>query len=277
MAQPGPSYRRPGGGRAGGHHARGGGRGKTWAVGLFTAALVAGGAGLIGWTKINAVQLDPANSCPLSGPVTVHAVLLDQSDPISPLQVQRLRQLVNRLVEEAEVGERIDLYVLAANAVQAMTPRLSLCRPKSEGNILYENPEHIRKGYVARFQQPLDDALTQLTQLSSSNVSPIMESIKAVCIAAFGSLPPGVPTKLTIASDMIQYSSLLDHYKQRDFEAFSHTPPYNEVVTDCHRARVNVLYLIRPRDARIQDRKHELFWEKFFDHIDATLVRMEPT
>jgi hypothetical protein len=244
---------------------------------LIAAALVAGGGALIGWKWVTTVPLDPANSCPISGPVAVHAVLLDQSDPISPLQVQRLRQRVNQIVDEAEIGERIDLYVLAANGMQAMVPRFSLCRPKSGGNMLYENPTRIHNRYVAQFQKPLEEALTQLTQPSSSKMSPIMQSIKAVCIAAFGGLPPDVPAKLTIASDMIEYSSLLDQYKQRDFEAFSHTPAYNEVVTDCHRARVDVLYLIRPRDVRVQDRRHEFFWEKFFDHLNATLVRMEPT
>jgi hypothetical protein len=27
--------------------------------------------------------------------------------------------------------------------------------------------------------------------------------------------------------------------------------------------------------ACVQDRKHELFWEKFFDHVNASLTRVE--
>jgi hypothetical protein len=221
------------------------------------------------------VPLDASNGCPIAGPVGVHAVLLDRSDPISPLQVQRLRQVINQAVNEAEIGERIDLYVLTADGTQAMAPRFSLCRPKSEGSMWTETHTHIHDRYVTRFQQPLEQALSELTQPSSSDNSPIMESIKAVCVAAFGSLRSGIPTKLTIASDMIQYSKLLDHYKQRDFELFSHTSAYSEVVTDCHAARVDILYLVRPRDVHVQDRKHELFWEKFFNHENAALMRIE--
>ncbi len=102
-----------------------------------------------------------------------------------------------------------------------------------------------------------------------------MQSIKAVCVAAFGELPHGTPVRLTIASDMIEYSSLLDHYKQRDFEAFSRTVGYKEVLADCHGAKVNILYLVRPRDVRVQDRRHELFWEQFFEHMNATLIKVE--
>ena len=140
-----------------------------------------------------------------------------------------------------------------------------------------ENPKRVHDRYIARFRQPVDEALKLLAAPAPtpSQSSPIMESIKAVCVAAFGSIPRDTPAKLTVASDMIQYSRLLDHYKQRDFESFAKSSSYKEVLADCHRAGVNVLYLTRPRDTRVQDRKHQLFWEKFFDRENATLNRME--
>jgi hypothetical protein len=268
-----PPYRRPLAGR--GLRQPGSGHAKSWAFGLLTLFIVASSAGLLGWTQLTRVPLDAGTSCPVAGPVGVHAVLLDQSDPITPLQAQRLAQVVDRLIDETAVGERIDLYVLTSDGTQAMTPRLSLCRPKPDGNVWTENPKRIHDRYVARFRHPLDQALKSLTEPSPTKTSPIMESVKAVCVAAFGGLPSGTPVRLTIASDMIQYSPVLDHYKQRDFETFSRTPAYNEVLADCRRARVNILYLVRPRDVRVQDRKHELFWEKFLDHVNASLTRLE--
>jgi len=248
---------------------------KTWLVAGLAALLLAVAVALLFWTKTTRIEIDVATLCPVVGPVAVHAVLLDQSDPITPLQAQRLGQVVDRLVEEAAIGERIDLYVLARDGTAALTPRLSLCRPKSEGNKLTENPKRIHDHYIARFRQPLDAALKALVAPSVSQTSPLMESVKAVCVAAFGMLPHDAAARMTIASDMIQYSRILNHYKQRDFEAFSKTPGYNEVLSDCHRAKVDVLYLVRPKDVQVQDRRHQLFWERFFDRENAVLNRME--
>jgi hypothetical protein len=271
MAIPRPLYRRPSSGRS----SRQSSSRRKWGLWLATGCIAAITVVALSWTQMNRVPVDARNSCPLAGPVAVHAVLLDRSDPITPLQAQRLGQVVGQVVDEAEIGERIDLYVLTRDGTAAMRPLLSLCRPKSDGNPWYENQRRIHDRYVSRFRQPLDDELKKLTEPSTTETSPIMQSIKAVCVAAFGELPPGTPVHLTIASDMIETSSLLNHYKQRDFAAFSQTVGYKEVLADCHGAKVNILYLVRPRDARVQDRKHELFWEQFFDHMNATLIKLE--
>ena len=246
-----------------------------WVLGVLTVMLAGGVIGYLGWSQHTRVEVDASTLCPSSGPTAVHAILLDQSDPITPIQAQRLGQTVEKVVEEAAVGDRIDLYVLTRDSAQALTPKLSLCRPQSEGSVWTENPKRIHDRYIARFRQPLDGALKLLMTPSPSQNSPIMESVKAVCVAAFGSLPRDVSAKLTVASDMIQFSRLLDHYKQRDFDTFLKTPGWNEVAADCHRAAVNVLYFTRPRDSRVQDRRHQLFWERFFDRENASLNRME--
>ena len=241
----------------------------------MTVLLAGGAAGFLGWSQATRVDLDTATLCPSTGPVAVHAIMLDQSDPITPLQAQRLGQVVDKVVDGAAVGERIDLYVLTQDSAQALRPRLSLCRPKPEGNMWTENPKRVHERYVARFRQPLDEALRLLMVPSPAKNSPIMESVKAVCVAAFGAIPRDIPARLTVASDMIQFSRLLDHYKQKDFEVFVKTPGWNEVAADCHSAGVNVLYFTRPRDSRVQDRRHQLFWERFFDRENASLNRME--
>lgn len=248
---------------------------KTWLLGISTVMIVVAVLGFLGWSRATHVELNAVTLCPTAGPVAIHAVLLDQSDPITPLQAQRLSQIVDKVIDEAAVGERIDLYVLTRDAAQALTPHLSLCRPKSEGSMFNENPKRIHERYLARFRQPIDEALQLLMTPSPSQNSPIMESIKAVCVAAFGGVPHDIPARLTVASDMIQYSRILDHYKQRDFGVFAKSPAYNEILADCHRAKVNVLYFTRPRDTLVQDRRHQLFWEKFFDRENASLNRME--
>jgi hypothetical protein len=255
---------------------RGGGEGNffAWILLVASVSIVAGVGGWNYWQRSKPPP-NPETMCPATGPTAVHAVLLDRSDVITPLQAQRIRQVFERIMDNADVGERIDLYVLAADEKQALAPKVSMCRPPSDGSMLSENPARIRERYINKFKKPLEDALTPMMAPATSPSSPIMESVKAVCVAAFGTLPQGTPAQMTIASDMIQFSPLLDHYRQRDFDKFASTPAYKEVLADCHHAKVDVLYLVRPRDTHVQDRRHQLFWEQFFDRENAVLMSME--
>lgn len=246
-----------------------------WALIVGSVLMIAAGVGANYWVRATRVALDPATMCPMTGPTAVHAFLVDRSDVITPLQAERIQQVFKRAIDGASVGERIDVYVLAADGTQALSPVVSMCRPASTGNDLYQNSARIHTRYVERFSKPLEAALAPIMAPSTESNSPIMESVKAVCVGSFGPLGRGVPTSLTIASDMIQYSPLLNQYRQRDFARFVATPGYHEVLADCHGAKVRVLYLMRPKDARVQDRLHQLFWEKFFDRENAVLASME--
>ncbi len=246
-----------------------------WMLIGVSIAIVIAGVGGDYWLRKTHVAVDEATMCPVSGPTAVHAILVDRSDAITPLQAQRLHQVLDRIVSDASIGERIDFYVLAGDGTQALAPVVSLCRPKSNGNDLYENSAKIHERYEDKFIKPLDQTLSMMTSPSSEPSSPIMESVKAVCVAAFGNLPSRAPARFTIVSDMIQYSRLMNHYKTKEFEKFSNSSAYKEVLADCHGASVDVLYLVRPKDVHVQDRRHQLFWEKFFDRENATLRSME--
>jgi hypothetical protein len=254
---------------------RGGSSAAAVLVGGLAVLLILGAVGGYAYMRLNQPTYDVATMCPTSGPSEVQALLIDRSDPISPLQTQRLEQILHQLIDDGPVNERIDLYILTANGLQSEKPVVSLCRPPSGGNYLTQNPAHIHAVYVARFVDPIQHALAALTEPSEMPDSPIMESIKAVCIAAFGGLSSGTPTGLTVVSDMIQNSPVLDQYHPYN-DSFFHTAGMSDVTADCHQAKVDILYLLRPRDARIQTRDHELFWEQFFDHMNAVVERIEP-
>ena len=247
----------------------------AWLVGGLAVALILCTVGGYAYMRMNQPSYDAATMCPMSGPRAVQALLIDRSDPISPLQTQRLEQILHKLIDNGPVDGRIDLYILTANGLQSEHPVVSLCRPPSNGSYLTQNPAHIHADYVARFADPIRRALAHLTVPSEAPNSPIMESIKAVCIAAFGGLPSGTQTGLTVVSDMIQNSPVLDQYRPYSNDFF-HAAGMAEVTADCHQAKVDILYLLRPQDSRIQTREHELFWEQFFDRMNAVVERIEP-
>ncbi len=167
------------------------------------------------------------------------------------------------------------MYVADSDGWQALRPVVSLCNPGRSANPLYQNPGRMHRRYEDAFRKPVETALASLMRPSSMATSPIMESIKAVCVQSFGGLPRAVPLRLTIASDMVQNSPALDQYRRYSFDTFAGGPGLPSVLANCHGASVSVLYFLRPSERQIQGRSHELFWERFLRRDNAVLMRVE--
>ena len=96
--------------------------------------LVVGGVAYYVTHQHPLVSRDASTRCPITGPVAVHAVLVDNSDPLTDVQAQRLSQRINAIVNEASVDTRIDLYLLTAGGGAVAKPEVSLCRPPADGD-----------------------------------------------------------------------------------------------------------------------------------------------
>lgn len=230
------------------------------------------------WAEGQRVAIDEASLCPLGGPVAVAAVLVDRSDPLGPQQAQRVRQVLARVVEEVPVGGKIALYLAEADGFATLSPALALCNPGKEANPLYQNPKRMRERYEARFEKRLDAVRESLLQPSPRKTSPVMESIKAVCIDAFGAAPTGVPLRLVVVSDFLQHSPVASHYREKNFEALLSDRKLDGVLVDCKGAEVDMLYLLRlGKDGRptIQNRAHQRFWDLYFQRMNARPKSLE--
>ena len=250
----------------------------AWLASAAALALLALYIGASFWAREQRVEIDEASLCPKSGPTAVTAVLVDRSDPLSPQQAQRVRQVLDQVVNEAPVGGRVALYVAEADAFAALPPVLALCNPGVEANPLYQNPKKIRVRYEEKFKARLDAEAAALLRATTRKTSPIMESIKAVCIDAFGGVPQGVPLRLVVVSDFLQHSPITSHYRERDFEALLKDARLVTVLVDCKGAEVEMLYLLRPgKDGRptLQNRAHQRFWDLYFQRLNARPKRLE--
>lgn len=218
------------------------------------------------WVSSKRVKLDAATNCPVSGPTAIHAILIDRSDPISPLQAQQVRQAIDRYINEAKVGERFDLFVADSDAVNVLRPVASVCNPGREGNELYENPDMIRRQFEERFVKVLRTSLDELLGKSTSQSSPVLESIRAAAVASFGTVDAGsIPLELTVVSDFVQNSGANSHFRgETNFETLSGKPAWRQLQVNLKGAKVHMLYLARKEVANIQNRGHQLFWEKAF-------------
>ncbi len=130
---------------------------------------ILGALGVGYWFLVrNSTKTDELTLCPVRGPKSVRAILVDRSDPITPLQAQKVRQELDRL-KNTSSAERIDLYVAVGDAANVLEPKLRLCNPGSgkDANELYQNPELIQKRFDAQFWSAIERALGELLQTST--------------------------------------------------------------------------------------------------------------
>lgn len=257
---------------------------QNWGLGTVGAILLAALAFGLWWVNARQVPIDEATNCPRVGPRAVHALLIDQSDPISPQQAERVRQEMARLRAESNFGERIDVYVMEGDVQNLLTPVLSLCNPGNprEANPLYENPEQIRRAFEERYAAQVQRTIDALLSASNRPNSPILESIKAVAIGSFGPFDQGaIPLRLTIVSDMVQHSQAVSQFRgDTSFAELSRAPAWLALLANLKRADVYLYYLLRASARRqggapIQNRGHQQFWEQAIAAFNGRLVRLE--
>lgn len=237
------------------------------AIGL----LAVGAAGGLWWSQPAPIEINEATLCPIPLPTAVHAVLVNRSDPLNARQLQRVREVMETVVRDTQVGGRVALYVSATDDVTRLPPALALCNPGVSGNEIYRFPRPLRARYDQAFGERIAAVQEELQQPTPRNTSPVVESIRAVCLDAFGNAPLGIPLRLTIIGDMIQYSALANHYRDRDYEAIlgNRLEPFR---ADCKGAQADVVYLQRPAprlQPAPQGGAHQRFWDALLRRMNA--------
>jgi len=249
-------------------------------IGILLICALGGGAL---WLRKTKVTLD-ADNCPLTGPSSVHLIMIDRSDPITGQQAQRVRQYIQKLKNEASAGTRFDVYTFEGDIRNEMVPMIRVCAPgrPQDANELYENPDLIRKRYEERFSAVLDRTIETLLKESTRQNSPIIESLRAAAITSFGPFTAGAITlHVTLVSDMVQHTGLISHFKtEPNFGLLSRMPAWASLQPNLKGADVVILYLLRPTAKRgpmtIQNRGHELFWEQLIGASGGRLESIEP-
>jgi hypothetical protein len=239
---------------------------------ILGIVLIAGLGAAWYWTS-RQPRLDAATGCPSTGPTAIHAILIDRSDPITPLQAQQVRQIIDRSVNAAKIGERFELYVANSDAVNALTPVASVCNPGrgNQANELYQNPHMIQRQFEEKFLKVLNQSLDSLLKASTTDSSPILESIRAVAVAAFGNVQAGtIPLQLTIVSDFVQHSAANSHFRgETNFVELSHRPAWRSLQANLKGASIHALYVLRADAKRngvpIQNQGHQDFWIRAFE------------
>jgi hypothetical protein len=214
--------------------------------------------------------LDQATGCPRGQNLPeVHTIILvDQTDALSPRQIEYAKQLVLLEYQRLPTGARLTVHPIDADP-ESTGRDFSRCRVRRGNEVsgVTTNPDLIEAEFRRSVGGALETYLDGLERAPTADASPIMETVRAVAASAdFGANVD--ERRLVLLSDMAQYSDRVNQYAAPgayplDETARALLPRNFEDVT------VRVHYVERPGLARLQGPEHERFWRSWFAAADA--------
>lgn len=215
-------------------------------------------------------ELDPESGC-LAGqliPDTHTVVLVDQTDSLSPRQIDYAKALILLEYERLEPGAKLTVRPLGADP-DSVAREFSRCRVRrgSEVSAVTANPDQVEASFRRVVGAPLNSYLDGLASVDTAPASPIAETIDTVAEARdFG--PSVEERRLVVLSDMAQHSGEIDQYAAPGDYRLSGRA-LDLLPRGLRGVAVRVHYVRRPELDRLQTAAHQAFWEGWFEEAGA--------
>lgn len=212
-------------------------------------------------------------------------IVIDQSEELSPSHKRQVKELlVDYIADDKQVPVRsaVMLYIFGKDDFQSsgtgqdLKPVVSLCRPPSTGNVVYENKRKLEKTFRDSFVLPLNQSIDHSLGIALGERSPILEMLQYTSLTQDIKESVGVRHRRTLIliSDLLQHSAYFSHYKGGTFEDFLRSTP--SLQADLRGTTVRLLYLQRyGKDQRLQDNKLIEFWMRYFKESGAKIEKVE--
>jgi hypothetical protein len=217
--------------------------------------------------------LDKITMCPAAGPRGHIVLLVDKTDPLNFTQRAAFSVAMKELVEtKVPEGHLLSVFVLGEKFEQSAQPIIELCNPGSDvgKSELSENLKRLRKQYEDRFVRPLEDAAKSLVADEPSKASPIFEMLQLVGINGFRKHAVKGPKRLVLVSDMLHNTPQFSMYTgPSEFELFEATDYAKRTQAELRDVSVELHYLMTT--PRLQNRRNQVFWERYFERAGARL------
>jgi hypothetical protein len=213
--------------------------------------------------------LDPKTLCRTDAPLQGHTIILiDASDPLPPLEADRVRALA---AAEREKLPRFDkLTILMLTPAKPFEPKVafSKCSPGSGAivNPWIENGDQIKRRFTEAIEKPLDRRIGRAVKGKRAKYSPILETVSS--IPRRFDFTAAVPRRrLVIVSDFLQNTpNGYSHYQgaKPSLAGLQTDPLWPKVKSRFDGAQVLLEYVPRPDDAALQTPAHREFWRDYF-------------
>lgn len=223
------------------------------------------------------VELDQETLCPVEGPHTVTVVLVDRTDPYTPVQQTAIQNALELIRTSVPKHGSLELYAVGPTDQGVLELFARICNPGrgDEINPLIGNPRRVEQRWREGFTGPLDALFARLLQPGEAATSPILESIQSVALTSLAQAPDG-PKRLVLISDMLQHTEDVSHYRgELDFAAFKASPRWRRLRPDLDGVEVEILYAWRDTTRNVQGESHVKFWRDAITEAGGRLVRVE--
>jgi hypothetical protein len=248
-----------------------------WVAGVALLIVTVAAIALVAYTQMSRdPPQDKTTMCPASGPIGHIVLLVDKTDPLNFTQRQAFSVMMKELVEtKVPEGHLLSIFVLGEKFEHSALPLIELCNPGSDigKSELSANLKRLRRQYEERFVLPLAEASKALLADEPAKASPIFEMVQLVGINGFRKHAVKGPKRLILVSDMLHNTTQFSMYSGPvDFELFESTDYAKRTQAELRDVSVELRYLMT--SPRLQTRRNQVFWERFFERAGARLVEV---
>jgi hypothetical protein len=248
-----------------------------WVAGVALLIVTTVAVALVFYTQFSRdPPLNKATMCPATGPLGHIVLLVDKTDPLNFTQRQDFSVAMKELVEtKVPEGHLLSVFVLGERFEQSALPIIELCNPGSDAgkSELSANLKRLRKQYEERFVRPLEDTTKALIADEPAKASPIFEMLQLVGINGFRKHAVKGPKRLVLVSDMLHNTPQFSMYAgPAEFELFESTDYAKRTQAELREVSVELHYLMTT--PRLQTRRNQVFWERYFERAGARLTEV---
>lgn len=248
-----------------------------WVAGVALLIVTVAAIALVAYSQTSRdPPQDKVTMCPASGPIGHIVLLVDKTDPLNFTQRQAFSVMMKELVEtKVPEGHLLSIFVLGEKFEHSALPLIELCNPGSDigKSELSANLKRLRRHYEERFVLPLAEASKALLADEPAKASPIFEMVQLVGINGFRKHAVKGPKRLMLVSDMLHNTPQFSMYSGPvDFELFESTDYAKRTQAELRDVSVELRYLMT--SPRLQTRRNQVFWERFFERAGARLVEV---
>ena len=251
---------------------------------MLGLALIAGTLLVLGAIGASAALMRPPafdaeTLCLKDAPPPAHTVVLvDATDRLDVRHQRRLKTIVQQETGKLPRWGRLTLLTLRPDDTSAPRALFDGCTPgdRDTANPLWENVQKLERIKRARFDEPLEAALTGARGGRSAEGSPIVEGLYAAAAD-----PDFVATparrKLVLVSDLLQFApgrfSL--YAPDQSWALYKVSPGALRTPPDLTSVDVRVVVLERRDKGAPQTVAQRGFWTPYFDEAGAKSVAWE--
>lgn len=225
-------------------------------------------------------EIDSATFCHKGEPTAVTAILIDHTDNINATQKAALEIRLWDIAKSIPKNSVIRVYSVGGVAKQVLVPDIVLCNPGNGETVssITGNKVLATKRYEQKFKEPITKILDRIVSGGTAEESPIMKSLQSVAVTSFVGEDKNISRKkLILVSDLLEHTSAFSVYKGvPDFESYKNTSNWSSVKADLTGVDVEIFFLRREGEERLQNVKLRDFWTKFIENQGASVTHFLP-